>query len=128
MKVRSDYVSNSSSSSFMLVGHAFDNDEDLKRGWLHLHPGDESKLDEGSESYDEDLCCDIAYPLAGELGLEVEHGIYDYYGQVVIGLPFDSMEDDETKKQFIERISNAFKRAFPEGIAVEPIKDGGYEG
>lgn len=44
MKIRADFVSNSSSSSFMLVGCAFDNDE-IASAWRKLHE-DKNGVDE----------------------------------------------------------------------------------
>lgn len=126
MKIRADFVSNSSSSSFMLVGHAFD-DEELKSIWLKIYPEDESKFDEMSENYDDELDYDIAYSFAEKLGLECCKGIYDYADMHVIGLPFEKMDDNETKKQFIERIEKSFPPEFGK-VEVEAIVDGGYDG
>ena len=110
----------------MLIGHAFELKE-LMKAWFHLHPKDTSKNDEESKDYDEDFEYDMPDMLAEELGLQCERGIYDYYDMYVLGLPFDGMKDDETKKQFIDRIKDTFSKAFAEKISVEAIKDGGMD-
>lgn len=110
----------------MLVGHAFELDE-LKKAWIYLHPKDNEKYDENFDEYDEDFEYDMPDMLAEELGLQCEHGIADYYDMYVLGLPFNEMKDDETKKQFIDRIKDAFSKAFTEEISVEAIKDGGMD-
>lgn len=114
MKIRIDFVSNSSSSSFMLVGQAFDYDE-LEQAYNKLHLKKKNKVS--------DIPCDVAEAL----GLEYECGIDNYYEMYVLGLPFHQMKDNETKKQFMDRIASALSKAF-DNVKVAAIVDGGYEG
>lgn len=116
MKTRLDYVSNSSSSSFMLVGDAFD-DDTIAKAWHKLHPEDNGQKD----SYE------LADAIADELGLDCRRGLDNYYELWVIGLSFDSMEDDETKRQFKDRIEAALGKAFDDPHANACL-DGGYDG
>lgn len=117
MKIRLDFVSNSSSSSFMLVGESFSHDE-LFDAWKKLHPENDE------DEFDPD---DYAYEVADECNLHCQRGIYDYIDEYVIGLPFSKMNDDETKKQFIDRINDALRKFFPNPNADECV-DGGYDG
>lgn len=104
----------------MLVGHAFTVDE-IKDAWIKMHPEDAYRFD-GSVS-----CYDEVEKLAEELGLKVESGIYNYYDKYVFGLSFDDMDDDETKKQFMERVKSLLEKAFGD-VEVEVCIDGGYDG
>ena len=123
MKIRTDFVSNSSSSSFMLVGACFNNKE-IKDAWLKLHPEDSEKFNEDSENYD---IYDLAYDIAYELGLKCECGIDNYYDDYVFGLPYGEMKIDETRAQFEERIRSKLNKVFIVDEIGECL-DGGYEG
>lgn len=120
MKIRTDYVSNSSSSSFMLVGRAF-NDEQIKEAWIKLHPKDARKLD------DEFDACEIADTIADKLNMTYYPGIDNYYGEHCIGLSYANMDLNETRAQFEKRIADKFNTMFETGN-VYTIVDGGYNG
>jgi hypothetical protein len=117
MKIRLDYVSNSSSSSFFIVGATFENEEILEA--LEKH------------GLDVDECFDFEYGNDAEMlkkrfGLEAEHGFEDSDYDYCFGLHFDSMKDDETKAQFLQRISDNLEKLFGRKCKVDAICDEGY--
>ena len=80
MKLRNGFVSNSSSSSFLIYGTSVDRD----------------KVEELEAK-------------AEELGMTVEYGHPDgYYGY--IGLSWDAIQDSETGAQFKNKIEEAVKK------------------
>lgn len=106
MKIRSGYVSNSSSSSFCLLG-------------IYL-----------PENFSEDDFYDILNNKTFQTILYIENGIDNYYDQKIIGVTPDRMKDDETLAQFKERICQEFKKF---DLDVKPSElewfiDGGYNG
>lgn len=102
MKIRNGFVSNSSSSSFCILGFNAD-----------------------------DIGVDINDIPRGTF-IEEAWGISDYYEQKFIGCDPSSQKDDETLGHFKERIVEEINFHFGEGKAkVEDIRwytDGGYDG
>ena len=117
MKVRTDYVSNSSTSSFVLIGDAF-SERDFENS---------SFFKTDLENDDQPYCWENK---CGELGLVVKRGLDDYYDEYVVGLRYADMKADETKIAFHKRIERLLRKAFPEkdDIDVTLKSDAGYDG
>ena len=113
MKVRTDYVSNSSTSNFVLIGDAFSREDIEKSSFFKANANEDAW---------EDKCY--------ELGLHIEYGIEQYYDQYVIGLRYADMNVNETKAAFHKRVEDLLKKAFPEktDIDVGLKDDAGYNG
>ena len=101
MKIRSGFVSNSSSSSFCLFG-------------VFL----------GEDKYGE------AHELAKDSPLRVECGINEYDDSTYVGLWPEDMNEDETLKEFRGRIRKYLvsKDDSLKDAKISWITDGGYNG
>lgn len=129
MKIRSDFVSNSSSSSFMLVGHSFDNDELIKIAEYNKLKPEYPEEHENPENYEDWSVWEIVEALEKKFGdLDFQNGLENYYDSFCIGMGYDKMKDSETKKKFEKRIANRLKEMTGrEDIEIDCLVDGGTE-
>ena len=101
MKLRQGFVSNSSSSSFLVYGVYPDNLGEL---YLAAHP-DTADVDEDSDEY-------TIGELLQEVGLNVERP----YDGACVGLSWDCVEDNETGAQFKQRVEDLVCKELGEGF------------
>ena len=96
MKIRNGFVSNSSSSSFCIVGATFGRNVDI-----------EKYIDEKIVESD-DYECPSEY--LNELNLDYQPGT-DY--GLVVGVDITDMKMDETKREFLDRVEVKIREALP---------------
>jgi len=99
MKIRNGFVSNSSSSSFCILGEAI-----------------------SDEFYEE-----ISDKISKE-GLDYHYGISQYEGQVIVGISPDNIPGDMTINEIEEEIKASLIKIGIEKPGVSWFTDGGYNG
>jgi hypothetical protein len=108
MKIRNGFVSNSSSSSFLIYGVAVDRSE--LEGML-----DEKGIGDVWEFH----------TVAEEAGLEAHFP--DGYDSVYFGLSWDDVRDDETGAQFKQRVVESLKKmGFKAGFVPSTLSETYY--
>ncbi len=114
MKVRARFISNSSSSSFLIYGAHILNKNITKED---LEKVLDREIDDGFRLNR------LVEEAAHNLGLEFIYGNGEYY----IGKSWDSMGEDETKRQFKKSIETAVKKISP-NLSCETYEDSWYDG
>lgn len=97
MKIKSDFVTNSSSASFVVIG-------------THLNPSKITTFKRGDQPED---IWEVIEPLVKGTDLEWSQGCeYSDGEDVMVGIGYMKMKDDETLGQFKDRSKKQIKDAF----------------
>jgi len=116
MKLRRGFVSNSSTTSFLIYGICMDGADISKR----LSDKGLIKMEEDEESYDL-YECENLFP-----GYEITScpDTDDYF----IGPSWDSIGDDETGREFREKIEKKFKELLGDDITCSTYQEAWRDG
>lgn len=124
MKIRQGFVSNSSSTSFIIYGFHFDDGplESMRTTYKEMYELSDDDMENcnGSDIFDSTIEDNLIDEIKCFYGEETNY----------IGISWGSIKDDETGKQFKDRIYNSIKKILPE-ISIDELstyEESGYNG
>jgi hypothetical protein len=116
MKIKVDFVTNSSSSSFVVMGVNVNKDDVPKEKIIEAL--EKHGLEVNDDNMDEGVDCVIEDLIKGS-DLDYSFGsCWDDEDHVMVGIHYTSMKDDETLADFKLRVKNQLKDSF--GVDSEP--------
>jgi len=117
MKIRSDFVSNSSSSSFVLIGNDYSEEDLIEIAKKHGLSEESCSVWEAIDLLQE------KFP-----DLSIEEGIDSFYDRWCAGFPYSKMDMNETRAQFESRIGDVLESMSGNRPEVKFMEDAGYDG
>jgi len=117
MKVRNGFVSNSSTSSFLIYGICFESEDEFREA-----------LNMEVENDDDDTdVWEIGYELGKELDMEC---LWPYDGDYgcYIGVSWDQVKDDETGAEFKARVEKKLKEKFGDDLEFSTYSEAWRDG
>ena len=117
MKIRNGFVSNSSSSSFLIYGIYMEEDAILAAF--------NEKIDEDSDDCDEDM-----YEILEEKFDRTSFSFHQPYGEGdwAIGRSWSSVRDNETGREFKDSVEVKLKELFGENLKFGTLEDAWRDG
>jgi hypothetical protein len=120
MKIKSDFVTNSSSSSFVVIGTTIDSG-DIDQPFLQ-----KARIAMKKNQLDEDDVIEEFREIIETMieGTDLSTACMDYYDdEVMIGICYTNMNDDETLGEFKERVKREIQESLGLVVNVGHIEE-----
>ena len=134
MKIRNGFVSNSSSSSFLIYGVALETSEfrelfvkNLQEN-VEVLPEYAKKLLENPDDFDYDYDYELGEAACKMLGEDFSLDSPSEWDTFYIGRSWGSVRDNETGKQFKESVETQLKKYFGEDVEIGTHSEAWFDG